>query len=329
MAVTMPKIQKYKAASAGEEAGLRNGSQLHPKTRPLTRVKQTSTTTSPSHDDSHSTNTTTNFQTDAEITSSVDRSPKTAAEVTAPAPATNVANIITGSEAETDTAANKVPGLILPENTVEVHFIPDSEGNITRIPGRNDIIQLRHQGRLITLPVVPSDSDQTKTQTISHPYKDTAIVNQESPVDFSPGGPRGDPLLARTAAVSSPSPAGNISVDSGVLDVSGGSSSEGLSLPSTVLFKEEPSLSTTDLTSAAPPAKLPSIESAFSRVGDAFRGNDVPILISSSLTSDASAVHHADSVPSYTTLRSGIIYCIHFWEDFFFLIFSVFLLITF
>ncbi|XP_050731168.1 mucin-5AC-like isoform X2 [Eriocheir sinensis] len=302
--VTMPKIQKYKAASANEEAGLRTGSHLHPKSRPLPRVKLSPATISASPDDGHNTRTTTKSPTNTEVTNSVNRSPKTVVKVTAPVPASNLTSIISGGEADTDTSANEVPGLVLPENTVEVHFIPDSEGNITRIPGRNDIIQLRHQGRLITLPVVPSDAEHAKTQTISHSYKDTSITKQESPVDFSPGGPRGDPLLARTAAASSPSPAGNISVDSGVLDVSGGSSSEGLSLPSAVLYKEEPSLSTTDLTSAAPPAKLPSIESAFSRVGEVFRGNDVPIIISSSLASDASTVHHSDPVPSYTTLRT-------------------------
>lgn len=307
----MPKIQKYKATSASEENGLRNGSHLHPKTRPLTRHTLTPTTTTSSSKDDHSTSTTTKTKANTQTTSNVSRSPKTVVEVTTTAPAADISSIINGCEPETDAAANKVAGLVLPENTVEVHFIPDSEGNITRIPGRNDIIQLRHQGRLITLPVVPSDSDQTKTQT-AHSYKDTAIATQDSPVDFSPGGPRGDPLLARTAAASSPSPAGNISVDSGVLDVSGGSSSEGLSLPPTELFKEEPSLGTNNLASAAPPAKLPSIESAFSRVGEVFRGNDVPIIVSSSLTSDPSTVHPSDPAPSYTTLRSATIHCITF-----------------
>lgn len=308
----MPKIQKYKAASVNEDSGLRTDSHLHPKNRPLPRLKLSPSTIPPSPDDGHTSRTTTKTPTNTEVTSSANRSPKMVVEVSAPVPAANLPNLIGGGETLTDAAANKVPGLVLPENTVEVHFIPDSEGNITRIPGRNDIIQLRHQGRLITLPVVPSDAEQAKTQTISHSYKDTSITKEESPVDFSPGGPRGDPLLARTAAASSPSPAGNISVDSGVLDVSGGSSSEGLSLPSAVLFKEEPSLSTTDLTSAAPPAKLPSIESAFSRVGEVFRSNDAPIIISSSLTSDTSDVHHSDPVPSYTTLRLDTTHCTHF-----------------
>ncbi|KAK8726056.1 hypothetical protein OTU49_010360, partial [Cherax quadricarinatus] len=194
-------------------------------------------------------------------------------------------------------------GLILPENAVEVHFFPDSESNITRIPGRGDIIQLRHHGRVITLPVVTAASSVDKTNTqndsLTYTYKNSAP--QDAPVDFSPGGPRGDPLLARTAPVvpSSPSPAGNISVDSGVLDISGGSSSESLGLPSSELFRSEDTIGSSDLTPITA-AKLPSIESAFSRVGEAFRGPD-PL---TSLSSDPPPAHSFDPPPSYTTLRT-------------------------
>ncbi|MPC89375.1 hypothetical protein E2C01_084317 [Portunus trituberculatus] len=299
----MPKIQKYKAASTGEDTSFRNTTQLHPKIRPLTRILSNSTLSSDAH---HTTSTSSKSKnTTSSASTNVSKTSKTVAETTAASHTTNIKNISNENESE-NKPDNKVPELVLPENTVEVHFIPDSEGNITRIPGRNDIVQLRHHGRLITLPVVPTDSEQSKTQNTSHFYKDfetTAQETQESPVDFSPGGPRGDPLLARTAQVTSPSPAGDISVDSGVLDVSGGSSSEGLSLPSTELFREDPALTASNLT-PTPTAKLPSIESAFSRVGEVFHGHDVPIIISSSsLVSEPPAAHTSDPAPSYTTLR--------------------------
>ena len=301
MIVTMPRIQKYKAASTGEEASLRNTLQLHPKTRPLTRILTTIANISLSSDTDRTINTASKSNTNT-TTNNVNKSPKTFGDVTETPPTTNTSNIISESGKDSD---SKVAELVLPENTVEVHFIPDSEGNITRIPGRSDIVQLRHHGRLITLPVVPTDAEQTKTHITSHPYKSSNVSaqeSQESPVDFSPGGPRGDPLLARTAQASSSSPDGNTSVDSGVLDVSGGSSSDALSLPSTELFRQDPPLTSSDLT-PTPPAKLPSIESAFSRVGDVFRGHDVPIMISSSLPTDHTIAHPSDSAPSYTTLR--------------------------
>ncbi|XP_063879595.1 mucin-2-like isoform X2 [Scylla paramamosain] len=295
----MPKIQKYKAASTGEDTSFRSTAQLHPKIRPLTRILANSSLISDAQSTVNKSKSTTNSaNTNVKIS-------KPVVETTGTPHTTNINNITSENESE-NKSDNKVAELVLPENTVEVHFIPDSEGNITRIPGRSDIVQLRHHGRLITLPVVPTDSEQSKTQNTSHSYKGSetaAQETQESPVDFSPGGPRGDPLLARTAQATSPSPAGNISVDSGVLDVSGGSSSEALSLPSTELFREDPALTGNDLT-PTPPAKLPSIESAFSRVGEVFHTHDVPIIISSSLASEPPTAHTSDPAPSYTTLRT-------------------------
>ncbi|XP_037794329.1 atrophin-1-like isoform X3 [Penaeus monodon] len=205
-----------------------------------------------------------------------------------------------------------VPGsLALPENTVEVHFIPDSESSVVRIPGRGDLLQLRHHGRVITLPVAPSAvavGDQEKTD-MAAPVSQYAFKSspQEAPVDFSPGGPRGDPLLARAAPLAPASPAGNVSVDSGVLDVSGGSSSsESLGLPSAELFRSDEDLSGADLAAPMAPARLPSIESAFSRVGEAFRGPDdtgaePPPAHASEPPPPA---HSTEQSPSYVTLRT-------------------------
>lgn len=202
-----------------------------------------------------------------------------------------------------------VPGsLALPENTVEVHFIPDSESSVVRIPGRGDLLQLRHHGRVITLPVAPSGvavGDQEKTD-MAAPVSQYAFKSspQEAPVDFSPGGPRGDPLLARAAPLAPASPAGNVSVDSGVLDVSGGSSSsESLGLPSAELFRSDEDLSGADLAAPMAPARLPSIESAFSRVGEAFRGPEDTEPPPAHASEPPPPAHSAEQSPSYATLR--------------------------
>ncbi|KAK7065239.1 hypothetical protein SK128_013240 [Halocaridina rubra] len=190
--------------------------------------------------------------------------------------------------------ATSLGALNLPENTVEVHFIPDSESNVVRIPGKGEAIQLRHYGRLITLPLTPSE-ETGKNPDSSQKGFSVNIKNkapQDAPVDFSPGGPRGDPFLGRTDPMVPPSPAGNVSVDSGVLDASGGSnSSESLGLSSD-LFQTEDDLN-------IGPARLPSIESAFSRVGEAFR-------VSESLTnlsSNPPQVHTMDPPPAHMTLE--------------------------
>ncbi|XP_069995536.1 streptococcal hemagglutinin isoform X1 [Penaeus vannamei] len=203
-----------------------------------------------------------------------------------------------------------VPGsLALPENTVEVHFIPDSESSVVRIPGRGDLLQLRHHGRVITLPVAPSGvavGDQEKTD-MAAPVSQYAFKSspQEAPVDFSPGGPRGDPLLARAAPLAPASPAGNVSVDSGVLDVSGGSSSsESLGLPSAELFRSDEDLSGADLAAPMAPARLPSIESAFSRVGEAFRGPEDTEPPPAHASEPPPPAHSAEQSPSYATLRT-------------------------
>lgn len=202
-----------------------------------------------------------------------------------------------------------VPGsLSLPEDTVEVHFIPDSESSVVRIPGRGDLLQLRHHGRVITLPVAPSGmavGDQEKTD-MAAPVSQYAFKSspQEAPVDFSPGGPRGDPLLARAAPLAPSSPTGNVSVDSGVLDVSGGSSSsESLGLPSAELFRGDEDIGGSDLAAPMAPARLPSIESAFSRVGEAFRGPDDTEPPPAHTSEPPPPAHSSEQSPSYATLR--------------------------
>ncbi|XP_066952851.1 mucin-17-like isoform X1 [Macrobrachium rosenbergii] len=198
------------------------------------------------------------------------------------------------------THPTNLAGLSLPEDTVEVHFIPDSESNLVRIPGRGEVIQLRHHGRVITLPIANAAEADRRDAQKTYSLKNEAP--QEVPVDFSPGGPRGDPLLGRMAPLAPPSPAGNVSVDSGVLDVSGGSnSSESLGL-SSELFRTEDDLN-------MGPTRLPSIESAFSRVGEAFRGSDSL----TTLTTDPPPAHSLEPTatrvleppPAHTTLESA------------------------
>ncbi|XP_069177742.1 uncharacterized protein [Procambarus clarkii] len=312
----MPKFQKFVKSSGGGGGGgggpsTRDSPLVPHKTRPVTRIiSSATTTTTPSSRTTNST-TRTNSSTIKANTSNSSNSSSTTSSRTV----VKVSTSVTGSKSNSSSGCNtnngscssgvgdvinKVPGgLILPENAVEVHFFPDSESNITRIPGRGDIIHLRHHGRVISLPVVSSDTEKADatSQGLSYSYKNTAP--QEAPVDFSPGGPRGDPILTRTAPVAPPSPTGNMSVDSGVLDVSGGSSSESLGLPPSELFRSDDTIGSSDM-GPITAAKLPSIESAFSRVGEAFRGPD-PL---TSLPSDPPAAHSFDPPPSYTTLRT-------------------------
>lgn len=280
----MPKFQKFVKSSSG--SGSRGSPPSLPvKTRPVSRIVSSTVAT----DSSSNSNSSSNNKTVVKVTTTTTSSTNS-----------NGSSSSSSSSGGGAGVSNKVVGgVILPENTVEVHFIPDSESNITRIPGRGEVIQLRHHGRVITLPVVTSADTKTdaSSQPASYSYKNSAP--QEAPVDFSPGGPRGDPLLARTAPLAPPSPAGNVSVDSGVLDVSGGSSSDSLGLSSSELFRNDDALSSNDLT-PIPAARLPSIESAFSRVGEVFKGPD-PV---TSLGSDPPPAHSFEPSPSYATLRS-------------------------
>ncbi|XP_042221712.1 mucin-5AC-like isoform X2 [Homarus americanus] len=307
----MPKFQKFVKLSSGGDGGGGGARGASLKNRPASRINSsntsttTTTTTSSSSSSTSSRANTTNSNSNRTvvkvITSTIGTTGNKSSKSISGGSSTNSNNSINSSSSGVGDTLSKVPGgLILPENAVEVHFFPDSESNITRIPGRGDVIQLRHHGRVITLPVVPSsDPDKTDTtsQSVSYPYKNSAP--QDAPVDFSPGGPRGDPLLARTAPVAPPSPTGNVSVDSGVMDVSGGSSTESLGLPPSELFRSDDSLNNSDLVPVTA-AKLPSIESAFSRVGDVFRGSDSL----TTLSSDPPSTHPFDPPPSYTTLRT-------------------------
>lgn len=297
----MPKFQKFvKSASGSGPRGTL--SSLPVKARPIARIANTTAATDSTRTVVKVTTTTTTTTSNSknssgsseggEISSSHNSSLSNSSS--------SRSNSSISNSGDSSVSNKVVGGLILPENTVEVHFIPDSESNITRIPGRGEVIQLRHHGRVITLPVVTSAD--TKTDATSQPatysYKNSAP--QEAPVDFSPGGPRGDPLLAKTAPLAPPSPAGNVSVDSGVLDVSGGSSSDSLGLSTSELFRSDDALSTSDMT-PVPAARLPSIESAFSRVGEVFKGSDP---VTTPLESDPSPAHSFEPSPSYATLRT-------------------------
>ena len=232
--------------------------------------------------------------------------------------------IETAIDAETLNSQNIAQGIKLPENTVSVTFIPDSESNIIEVPGCGEMLQVRHEGRLITVPVL-IDNKLTGKEV---------IYPQELPVDYSPGGPRGDPLLGRGAApphvsnshedsipptetssvshvhlTNTPSnPASDISGDSGILDISSSSidvPSDSLVLQSD-LFREGITVDirgnmSEDMSVINNSTKLPSIESAFSRVGSSFNESLTPITTDNQ-TSEIETSAPSPS-PSYITLR--------------------------